>query len=89
MTVSVQSKGQTFTFRENTHGAKVGFSDTLWYGEDHFSLCHHIEGMRALVRYKPSSDNTNAGDFTEIQLRLEPAFLATSAPEQHASADKH
>lgn len=36
----------------------VGFSDTLWYGEDHFSTCHHLEGMHAVVRYKNGSGNS-------------------------------
>jgi hypothetical protein len=26
----------------------IGYSDTLWYGSDHFSLCHHVEGMHAV-----------------------------------------
>ena len=33
----------------------TGFSDTIWYGEDHFTLCHHLESMRAIVRYHPAS----------------------------------
>ena len=32
----------------------IGYSDTLWYGSDHFSLCHHVEGMHAVVRYRPA-----------------------------------
>jgi len=26
------------------HG--VGFSDTVWYGEDHCNACRHIKGMK-------------------------------------------
>jgi hypothetical protein len=29
-----------------------GFSDTLWWGEDHFSLCHHLAGSSVVVAYK-------------------------------------
>jgi tetratricopeptide (TPR) repeat protein len=25
----------------------TGFSDTLWYGEDHFDVCYHLAGMNA------------------------------------------
>lgn len=29
----------------------IGYSVTLWYGTDHFKICHHLEGMHALIRY--------------------------------------
>ena len=29
-------------------------SDTLWYGRDHFSYCHHLDGLQALIDYNPS-----------------------------------
>jgi len=47
----------------------VGFSDTLWYGRDHFSRCHHLEGLRAVVHYRPASDATYAGDIAEVEIR--------------------
>lgn len=31
---------------------RSGFSDTFWWGEDHFSLCHHLEGKTVVVAYK-------------------------------------
>jgi len=46
-----------------------GFSDTIWYGEDHFSFCHHLEGLRAIVLFRPSSDASYAGDLAEIEIR--------------------
>jgi len=58
----------------------AGFSDTIWYGEDHFSLCHHLEGMRAVIRYKSSADASYAGDIVEIEIRDEfPAVAAKTA----------
>lgn len=30
----------------------VGFSDSFWWGEDHFTMCHHLTGHPALVAYK-------------------------------------
>ena len=44
-----------------------GFSDTLWWGEDHFSLCHHLTGLSALVAYKPHG--TNAGELLSLEIR--------------------
>jgi hypothetical protein len=46
-----------------------GFSDTIWYGADHFNFCHHLEGMRAMVRYRPASDASYAGEIVEIDIR--------------------
>jgi tetratricopeptide (TPR) repeat protein len=31
---------------------RIGFSDTLWWGEDHFSPCHHLEGHPGVLVYK-------------------------------------
>jgi hypothetical protein len=59
----------------------VGYSDTLWFGSDHFSLCHHLEGLRAVVRYKPSADKQSAGEWVELELREDlPKLEKTSAP---------
>jgi hypothetical protein len=50
-------------------GLSSGFSDTLWYGEDHFTGCHHLEGLRAVVRYKPSEDRQFDGDTSRAEYR--------------------
>ncbi len=47
----------------------TGFSDTIWYGGDHFNLCRHWEGLRAIVHYRAPSDLNYAGDVAEIELR--------------------
>ena len=52
--------GQARTFKSN--GFPVGFSDTLWVGEDHFSPCFHVQGLRVMVRYKPAKDGSYSGD---------------------------
>jgi hypothetical protein len=82
LTLLLQSKDQVMTFHMNPDGAKIGFSDTLWYGEDHFNLCHRVEGMRGMVRYKPSSATDYAGDFTELELRVD-------SPSSSPSLDQH
>jgi hypothetical protein len=46
-----------------------GFSDTLWYGADHYDICHHLEGLRAIVHYYPAADQSYAGDLAEVEVR--------------------
>lgn len=45
-----------------------GFSDTLWWGEDHASMCHHLEGLHAIVRYRPATKPGYAGEIAEISV---------------------
>jgi hypothetical protein len=47
----------------------IGYSDTLWYGGDHFGICHHLEGMHAVIRYRPAVSKDYAGDWLSIELR--------------------
>jgi tetratricopeptide (TPR) repeat protein len=49
----------------------MGFSDTLWYGADHFNPCHHLEGMNAVVRYRPPSDPTGENEMRWLEIRDE------------------
>ena len=74
--LSLTRDGKSFAFRAKDQFS-AGFSDTIWYGEDHFSLCHHLEGMRAVIRYKAASDSAYAGDASEIDIREELPPLAT------------
>ncbi len=60
--------GELLTFHSKGPFA-AGFSDTIWYGEDHFTFCHHLEGMRAVVLFRPSSDASYAGDLAEMEVR--------------------
>ena len=53
-------------------GFNTGFSDTIWYGGDHFNLCHHLEGLRAIVHYHPAPDATYAGDIVDLEIRDDP-----------------
>ena len=80
--------GQRWTLVLNQNGRELtfhtkgffgfGFSDTFWWGEDHFSSCRHYLGMRAIVRYQPSSDASYAGDVTEIWVRDDLPALAAN-----------
>jgi hypothetical protein len=82
----VQSPLGTQTFRSS--GAhRIGFSDTLWFGTDHFTLCHHLEGLRAIVEYKPTTNKDLTGEWLGLELREDlPAISAEPAgpTAQHA-----
>lgn len=64
----IDHDGHLLTFHRKG-GFVSGFSDSIWYGGDHFDLCHHIEGMRAVLRYRAPSDASYAGDIVEIGIR--------------------
>jgi tetratricopeptide (TPR) repeat protein len=59
----------------------VGFSDTLWYGEDHFSDCYHIQGLNALVRYAPSPDQNGENEMRWLEIRDELIPSSVSADQ--------
>ena len=84
----VQSPLGTQTFRSS--GAhRIGFSDTLWFGTDHFTLCHHLEGLRAIVEYKPTTNKDLTGEWLGLELREDlPAISAKPADPtaQHTPA---
>jgi tetratricopeptide (TPR) repeat protein len=66
--LNLDHDGQTLRFQRK--GAfPFGFSDSLWYGEDHITLCYHLEGARAVVHFRPTDNSTYAGDIAEIEIR--------------------
>jgi tetratricopeptide (TPR) repeat protein len=69
---------QILTFHSKA-GFTSGYSDTIWYGADHFTLCHHLEGLHAVVRYRSPADHSYAGDLAELELRQE--LLASPLPK--------
>ena len=83
MAVTLQNGAKTISFRAHG-GYRGGFSDTLWYGEDHFNGCRHLAGMRAVVYYKPSDDKQYDGDIASLEYRedLPQAFDNKSNPGQ-------
>jgi tetratricopeptide (TPR) repeat protein len=68
--VTLESGDERMVF-ESKGRQMIGFSDTLWYGTDHFDVCHHVEGMHAVIRYRPPVGNQYAGDWMSIELRDE------------------
>ncbi len=79
----VDHDGQTLIFHRK--GPVIsGFSDTLWYGADHFEFCHHLEGLRAVVHYRPPADATYAGDLGGFEIRDDlPVSEKTVPPPDH------
>jgi Tfp pilus assembly protein PilF len=60
LTLTLDQAGQPLIFK--IKGAAGGFSDTLWFGRDHFNPCYHVTGLRAVVRYKLGADKPSPGD---------------------------
>jgi tetratricopeptide (TPR) repeat protein len=88
--VVIEYDGKSLFFR----GKKLlasGFSDTLWYGEDHFSYCHHLAGMQAVIGYLPSTDRSYAGELVQLEIQDDfPAQLPVAGAEQpKADATTH
>ncbi|HEX3119451.1 MAG TPA: hypothetical protein VHP80_10185, partial [Candidatus Acidoferrum sp.] len=69
------------TFFTSGASVPIGYSDTFWWAGDHFSPCHHIVGLRAVVRYKPNTGNADSmGDWTLLELREDlPTPLSTAS----------
>ena len=65
--VILESEGKTLTLRSQRF--PVGVADTLWVGRDHFTPCFHVDGLRAVARYKVSSDKSYTGDLLNVGLR--------------------
>ena len=65
-TINHENKPLTF---QAAGGFMTGFSDTIWYGRDHFGLCHHLLGSHVVVRYKPPADSSYFGTLAGIEVR--------------------
>lgn len=66
LVVVLQQDGRQETF--HTKGAFLsGFADTFWWGEDHMGFCHHLQGVRAVILYRPVAGYT--GDMLEFAVR--------------------
>jgi tetratricopeptide (TPR) repeat protein len=67
-TLVIEQGGHELTFQPKG-GFAVGYSDTLWWGRDHFNSCLHIKGIHAVVHYRPSGDPKYAGELARLDLR--------------------
>ena len=59
----------------------VGFSDSFWWGEDHFTTCHHLTGHPAIVAYKPEDNH-----LLDLEVRDDLPLPATSNSGAGAAA---
>jgi hypothetical protein len=65
---TILQEGKPLTFhRKGVYFTSV--ADTIWFVGDHFSVCHHMEGKRAIIHHTQPSDATYAGDIVEIEIR--------------------
>jgi tetratricopeptide (TPR) repeat protein len=65
--MTLEVKGELQKFKST--GFPVGFSDTLWVGQDHFSPCFHVQGLRAMLRYNATNGSSYAGDLIYVGFR--------------------
>jgi tetratricopeptide (TPR) repeat protein len=71
MPLSIQSPDGINAF-SGPNSYVIGYSETLWFGKDHFTPCHHLSGLRAIVRYKPDAAKKGLlGEWTELELRVD------------------
>lgn len=87
-TLVIDHDGHELAFQPKA-GFAFGYSDTLWWGRDHRSSCLHIQGVRAVVHYRPSSDPKLAGELARLDLRddlpqppPQPKSAESSPPEK-------
>jgi Tfp pilus assembly protein PilF len=85
--VTLQRGDQTMVF-ESKGRQLVGFSDTVWYGADHLDLCYHVEGMHAVIRYRPPVGDEYAGDWLSIELRDELPLAHEHEPARDQPSNK-
>jgi hypothetical protein len=93
-TLVIEQGGHELAFQPKG-GFAVGYSDTLWWGRDHFSSCLHINGVRAVVHYRPSADPKYAGELARLDLRdevpqlpLQPKRADSSLPAPKSENDR-
>jgi len=61
-------------------GFESGFSDTLWFGEDHYTPCFHIAGLPAVVAYEPAGEGTQKLLALEVRDDLPELKVRAGAP---------
>jgi hypothetical protein len=66
--LTVTEGDQPETFRQ-AEKFKFGFSDTIWYGQNHIAVCHGLEGKRTIVFYKGGHQGNSIGEAMEVEVR--------------------
>ena len=65
-----------------------GFSDTLWMGRDHYTICHHLGGLPAMVAYKPEGGSGGKLIAFEVRDDLPKFHPEHAAPKADAAPAK-
>ncbi len=65
MRIVIDGKPLTFRVQDET---SIGLSDTVWYGPDHFSRCHHLDGLQVVIQYVPATASGITGDVTRFDI---------------------
>jgi tetratricopeptide (TPR) repeat protein len=63
---------------------RIGFSDTLWWGEDHFTACHHLGGHPAVLVYK--AQGSQGPELVDLEVRDDLPDTTSLAPPQVPSS---
>ena len=79
--ITLDVNGQVGIFKAT--GFPAGFSDTLWVGRDHFTPCFHVQGLPAMLRYKPPKDSSYSGDLVYAGFR-DSILEAPKSPSESA-----
>jgi hypothetical protein len=66
--VTLEKPGQQ-SMMFNLHHVGGGFTDTLWFGADHFNPCYHTTGLRAVISYKAGTDKSYTGEALQYGFR--------------------
>ena len=61
-----------------------GFSDTLWFGEDHYTPCFHLAGLPAVVAYKTIEGGVQRLMEFQVRDNLPDLQSTTSVPKTAA-----
>jgi hypothetical protein len=60
--------GKQHTFRVSDDQIRLGLGDSVWYAPEHFNRCHHIDGLRAVIHYRPSTNARMTGDLVQFDV---------------------
>jgi Flp pilus assembly protein TadD len=68
MRVTIDTGEKKMEFRPGKEFG-AGFSDTVWFGRDHFNLCHRVVGYPAIARYKPKAGQPGENELRSLEIR--------------------
>lgn len=76
--VVLSSEGKDLAFRPAKNFG-LAWSDTVWFGSDHFNPCFHLKGMKAVARYERASGVPGPVQLRWLEIRND---LSSGAPPE-------